>query len=262
MAVRFGTLQMAVCSRGWQMVNRCFSILVVLAMVSPAMAGFLNVDFQNTTISAAGVTQSGFSAFTEVDGANPSGKTFSTTEGSINLKVSGEDTAVGGFYTRNTFLLTNSGSFTYADLYNDFLFKNSTTNQIEFVLSGLAANKGYAVTFYSYDNSTDHNPMDPTYDGPASHSITFTGISGSGGSSSLSYTAGVAPPTTNSQYAVTAQFTSDSTGTLSIAGVDVAYVRINGLEIATVPVPEPSSLVLAITGVLAFIGIRRRTCRV
>ena len=188
--------------------RRSFLLALSFLATTPSVyAGFLNVDFQNSTTAVPGVTQTGFNSFTEVDGANPTGKTFSTTQGNINLQVSGEDTAVGGFFTRSTNLLTNSGSFTYADLYNDFIFKNSTTNQINFVFSGLAQNQQYQVTFFSYDNST------AMADGPTSHDITFTGIDGSTGTSAVSYTSGV-PPLTNAQYAVTAQFTTDGTGTL------------------------------------------------
>ena len=233
------------------MVARFLLALPLIAMTSSVSAGFLNIDFQNSTTATAGVTQTGFDSFTEVDGANPSGKTFSTSQGNVNLQVSGEDAAVGGFYTRDADLLSNSGAFTYADLYNDFIFKNSTTNQIDFVFLGLAHNQPYLVTFFSYDNST------AVGDGPTSHDISFTGFSGSAGTSALSYTSGVAP-STNNQYAVAAQFTTDGTGTLSIAASDVAFPRINGVELDIVIVPEPSSLAIASPLGMVLIFLRRR----
>ena len=218
--------------------------LMALGMSSGAVtaAVFLSVDFEsaNGPFPAEGDTETGFQPFTNHNGA---GRTYTTTEGSIFVNVLGEQPAGDdGYFDRGP--IADTGSFTYGDLYRDFAFNNNE-KQMDFTLTGLLANTVYSLTWFSYDSDGAHN-------------VSFAGISGSSGSAALSYTGGVVPTENyDPDNSITALFTTDGTGGLTVRANDTGNLRVNGFEIATV-VPEPSSAAILLLGLGVAAGQRRR----
>lgn len=218
-------------------------VLVVTSGVPAGAASILSVDFQHTTTSTAGVTQAGFQAFTN-NGTNSTSdtRTFATIAGNIDVTISGKESALDGMFNRGG--VSNAGSLTFADIYNDFAFNNinqPSGNTLSLTLSGvgIAPNTDYYLTFWSYDSLA----------GQGNHSVAFNGVSGTSGSAApIVYTPGVAP-TSNLQYATTGTFTSDGSGVLNIQLVDTITgtvtasttgIRLNGLEVS-----DPSLIIVS-----------------
>ena len=219
--------------------------LFALGMGSGAAsaAPFLSVDFEsaNGAFPAEGDTETGFEPFTQ---HNSAGRTYSTSEGLIFVNVFGEQPAGDdGYFDRGP--IADNPPFTFGDLYRDFAFDNDD-KQMDFILTGLIANTDYSVTWFSYDNG-------------GSHSVSFAGISGSSGSAGpLNYTGGVEPVENyDPDNAITALFKTDGTGGLTVRATDTGDLRVNGFQIAVIPVPEPSSAAL-ILSVLVTAALRRR----
>ena len=193
-----------------------------IAMTTSANATILSVDFDDT----AG-TQAGFISGT-------------TTAAGPTVSISG---AVG-IYTRGNAVDGVDPGFTYASLYNDWLY--GTT--VDFSISGLDANTAYEITWYSYDGYW------------AGGSTTFEAKDGSDTSGdtieSLTITA-AGTPTANDDMAYTGTWTS-TTGTLdlTVSTAGASEVRVNGFEISAVP--EPSTTALLGLGGLALILRRRK----
>jgi hypothetical protein len=192
----------------------------------------LKVDFQNTTTTGAPETQAGFFDFNEIDASSA---TYLTLAGDVKVTLSGLDTQLGGFYNRGG--VVNSGSLTFAGIYNDFAFKNGTSPQsLTLALSGpgILPRERYALTFYSYD--------DDAADG-GTHSVSFAGGSGTTGSAGpLIYTCGT-DPTSNAAYSVTGYFKADASGTLTVLATDTfsggtSGIRLNAFEIAADFLPK------------------------
>lgn len=213
--------------------------LAALSMSSSVAtaAAFLSVDLGNSQ----SVVQAGFQSFNQHDAV---GKTYATSEGNIFVNVLGEQPAgEDGYFDRGP--IPDNGSFTYGDLYRDFAFDNDD-KQMDLILTGLSANTAYSLTLFSYDNG-------------GSHSVSFAGISGSSGTGGpLNYTGGVVPTENyDPDNSITALFTTDGTGGLTVRASDTGDLRINGFEIATV-VPEPSSAAILLLGLGAAAAQRRR----
>ncbi len=118
-------------------------------------APILAVDFQHSTNGSPGVTQAGFQAF-EQDVLNSTSdtRTFGTSEGNVDVTISGKYTPSDGLFVRGG--VTNGGGLTFADLYNDFAFDNTLNgdgHNMQLTLSGvgISANTDYELTFYSYE---------------------------------------------------------------------------------------------------------------
>ena len=180
---------------------------------------FLSVDFENSQ----SVTETGFQPFNQHDAA---GRTYSTSEGNIFVNVAGEQPAgEDGYFDRGP--IPDNGPFTYGDLYRDFAFNNNE-KQMVFTMSGLSANTAYSVTWFSYDTG-------------GSHSVTFAGINGSGGTAGpLNFTGGVVPTENyDPDNSITALFTTNSSGALTVRATDIGTLTVNGFEIA---VPPPTNV--------------------
>jgi hypothetical protein len=225
---------------------------------------YLAVDFQNPT--SGGVNQTGFSQF--AGGTSQSGVTtlpFSTVNGTVNVSVN-LPAAGGAGYFHRTPTLSNSGSLTYADLYNDFAYSNSPnafvpnqTDTLTVTLSGagVSANTAYSLTFYSWDNRA----------ASGLHTVTISGISGTTGPNGVIVSDFATPPTTNDQYSATQIYVSDGSGNLTFLVSDFygvisdtrSGVRLNALVLAAAA-PEPGTLALlgAGLGALALWSRRRR----
>jgi hypothetical protein len=227
-------------------------------------APILAVDFQNSNNVSnppGAVLETGFVNFDNTHSTG--GGNASATYGSINVAMSGMDTLIDGLFNRGPGMV-DAGSMTYADLYNDFAFKNGdafgggSPQSMTLTLSGagIAANTAYDLTFYSYDDLATQG----------SHSVTYAAAAGTVGSAGpLAYVSG-ATPTSNGQYASTGTFTSNGAGVLTVSMTD-AYsgatqstgIRLNAFELSSVNVvPEPSTAVLAALGLLGLMGTRRR----
>jgi hypothetical protein len=173
-----------------------------------------SVQSSFTAIGAAGATPAAY--------AGPQ----SATSGSITLRLTAGTTLAaattkdgsGNFNSTAQLVARNrnvpaadSGTFTYSDVYRDFV----TGNALGIQLSGLVANSVYAVTFYAYDNN-------------GSRTQTFTDVTpgGTGFTGTATYTAAFAftSGTPNNIFTTTIYATSDASGRLffSETGVGVA----------------------------------------
>lgn len=132
----------------------------------------------------------------------------------------------------------NAGSFTYSNVYRDFL----TANFLGIQLSGLTPSSQYAITFYAYDNSGNRTQ-------------TFTDITpgGTGNSGTVTYTSATSftSSTSNDVFATTVNATSDASGRLffSESGVGTGgssnVAVFNGLVVNGALAPDETPPTLA-----------------
>lgn len=170
-------------------------------------APFLQVDFGTAATESGFVKQGVASA------------THATSQGSVTVTVSGH----GGFLTGGA--QGDSGSFSYAQLYNDFVFNTLSNNNpgpVTFKLTGrgIHANTRYDVTVYGFDDDNSStvalSPVAPT----------------SGSSASIVWDRTVLP-TANDQYAKKLTLTADMNGLLSFKAAPGSWaIRISGLKVA------------------------------
>ena len=222
----------------------CASLLVLGIGAGVAEAApFLSVDFEsaNGPFPAEGDTETGFQPFTQ---HNAAGRTYATSEGNIFVNVAGEQPAGDdGYFDRGP--IPDNPPFTFGDLYRDFAFNNNEKLMV-FTMTGLSPNTPYSVTWFSYDNG-------------GAHSVSFVGINGSSGTAGpLNYTGGVVPTENyDPDNSITALFTTDGSGGLTVLASDTGDLRVNGVQLATV-VPEPSSAAIILSGMLTVGALRRR----
>lgn len=122
--------------------------------------------------------------------------------GATTKDVSGDFNSTGNLLSRNRNTpAADVGSFTYSDIYRDFV----TANVLGIQLSGLAASSNYAVTFYTYDNSGNRTQ-------------TFTDVTpgGTGDTGTVTYTAASSftAGTANDIFTTTLNAASDANGRL------------------------------------------------
>ena len=153
---------------------------------------------------------------------------------------------IEGFFVRGG--LSNGGSLTVADIYNDFVFSNgpipngSLSMTLALAGAGIAANTPYLLTFYSFDPLASQG----------SHSVSFDGASGTAGSApAISYDSSV-NPTTDDQYATTGIFTSDGAGVLTISLADnwTGATESTGIRLNGFVVGDPGASAFAITEIV------------
>ena len=248
----------------------CMSMLLA-AQTEFASGALLSIQFEQ---NGASTTQAGFSAF--LGNASQTGVTtlpFSTANGTVNVSMNSQVDAndLGGGYLFRSPAISNGGSLTTADLYNSFVFNNSTngfqinqTTSITLTLSGagISPSTAYLLTFYSWDNRSGGESFSPS-----GHQVTFAGASGTTGTTSLVSHFGTAP-TADNTYAVTQSYTSSASGNLTFTISDFygalsngdarSGVRLNGFVLA---VPEPSTVTLSLLSLTALMARRRRNAR-
>ena len=114
----------------------------------------LSVDFQ-----VGANTQADFDAFNATQAPTA---VFVTSEGDVTVELVGLRSGLSSFaFDRNA--LADAGEFTFANLYNDLFYDivPGGDGQFELSLTGLVADRTYAVTFYSWDGldgSTSTHP--------------------------------------------------------------------------------------------------------
>jgi hypothetical protein len=210
-------------------------------------APILSVDFNGTTgdsMAPLGATQSGFTGITS----------SSATVGSYT--ISETTTFTTGYYSRAG--VSNIGSFTEANLYEDFFYAQKVSNDNPTATISISApgvivpGNQYTIVFYTYDASGSIGTTAP-------HTTSFVGASNTtliSGTDTSSYTAG-APLTANEQYTATGVFTTTTSELDILASItsNNGFLRINGF---TVSVPEPACIPLIGLSITALLR-RRRT---
>jgi hypothetical protein len=186
----------------------------------------LAFDVNERAVDAPSTTQAGFVSF--VINSNVSStaiQTQATTRvfGAITVTVS--NTAPLGYDDRLRSTPVNSGAFTDSLLLRDFIFSRDDTGNggLDIAFSGLAANRSYHLTVWSFDSgSTGNRVSDWTANGvPVVSGYTFNG-------STL--------PTSNSQCRFSFDVNADPTGKILLSGRRNAAsssfgVFLNALEI-------------------------------
>ncbi len=241
--------------------------LALLAFSDSVRASLLQVEFQQ---SSSDTPQSGFSQF--VAGSGPIAPTTETF-GNYNVTLTAQTDSAdlgGGDFDRNQTggsfsALSNSGSFTYATLYNSFAFNNSsvtggstesTNLTVALNGAGISPSTTYLLQFYSYDTDAGRPATSGT------HQFSVAGASGTTGSTGVLTWADTSHPTSNNQDSIFGNFTSDATGKLTFLVSDTytgnldsrSGVRLNALILS---VPEPGTLMLLAVGCGA-LGVWRR----
>jgi len=197
----------------------------------------LNVDFQDS----GGATESGFVSQTTTS------QVHATPDGNLTVSVGGQD----GFFNRGG--LSNGGGLSIAEVYNDFVFSNSS-NTLSFTIDGVIPDTAYEITWYSFDrasvvdSTTDFLPTGNTT-GPVGQIVYDWDDPGD-------------DPTTNDQYSFTGVWST--TGTALTIDADIIvdqFNRVNGFQLSRVFVPEPAGLTLWSAGTLAIARLVRRRRR-
>ena len=132
----------------------------------------------------------------------------------------------GTLFDRTTFV--DSGAFTYADLYDDFVYGNSVGAEIDLTMTGLTANASYNIRFYSSDLFTSDS-------WPYIMTNTFTPTTGTGSPVAVTWDR-TTSPTSNLEDSVLGTFMTSVSGTLVfhitgdiVSGTGGSLTRLNGL---------------------------------
>lgn len=222
-------------------------------------APILLVDFDDRSGAGNSVispTQSGFSSFVQStnNATTPLTYSFGTSIGTLDVTVGGYQTTsgtTGGFLDRAA--PTNSGSFTYSNLYRDFLFTNTGGGTLTLAIKGVQPNTDYELTFWSSDVFADPTNV---FADVITNRIAATGTtSGAAGTITFDTTQNA---TSNLQHSFTGLFRS-TTDTLSfnltdvtVTGLTADVVRLNGFQLSAVP--EPSAVAIWILAGVAAAG--------
>jgi hypothetical protein len=249
-------------------VTLAFAFAMPVALTNAAAATppapFLSVDFN---ANGSPYTQDGFTAWAISTGnvQGPISQTFNdidaavAADGKISVtitfpllgetNVGGVDFSAGGRATaRDRGAIATTGTFTYGDLYRDFIGpagnlwdsiqKNSHTT-LEF--SGLVAGRAYEVRLFSFDAS---NPNRTTIFWDYTTGLDGVPSVASGLRSSITYTSTTDFTATadNSIFSTTVTATANASGTISVrgAGGENSYgLVLNGFQLTALPQSEP-----------------------
>jgi hypothetical protein len=264
----------------------CLAAAILLCCAGPALAvPLLAVDIDDRSVTDTPNSVPGFSSYTlnnSSTGSNTAASSVAETrvingytvtiqafdDGlDENNVTAGVQNAVGQIDDRDRTGPTDSGAFTYAQIYDDLIFAGATTGPtggLDLRISGgaLQPNTSYLVSLYSFDagSNTGTQPRTANY------------LDGNNGDALVTATSfnGTVLPTTNNQYRFTGTAMTDSTGALFIKGRNttgfetlgtspggvVIGVILNGFEIN--PVPEPATATLLVAGALGLTRRRRR----
>jgi hypothetical protein len=240
-------------------------LLSVAPLAAPAQAvPFLQVDMNDRTVVDSPNTVTGFSSFTltGTTAASPTAvaQTISGYDVMLGPWDDGTDgNPVGQIDDRDRALPTNSGSLTYAQIYDDFIFAGASVGSsggIDLMVTGgvLQPNFEYNVSIYSYDGeavTTTTRRTATWYDRNNLDSPILT----------TDWVDDV-PPATDSTYKFTGVARTDSSGKLFVRGrgnpADSSQVPpvnngpavyINGFELETLgPVSELTLEINTFTG--------------
>ena len=238
--------------------------MAIVAGTSLHAQSLLSVEVGNSTSAP-----SGFEIFnpTYVPNNNVGLPLDSATFGSITLTLSAASVANennapaldgngdlanwgNGIITRERNPITTTPN--YGPMYQGFATAASG-GAVGLEVAGLSANTQYDITFYSFDENGSRTSLFTDYTGGGDSSlgsITYSNPSGAGSGN----------PTFDSEYSLTAEVTTDSTGRLIFSETEAGNAPVlNGFEISAVP--EPSSLALAGLGGfggLSLLAYRRR----
>lgn len=226
--------------------------LLLPAAALPA-ATLLSLDFGSTQ---SPVVESGFTGYsvTNVGVAGPMTQTFGsftvTLTNGKTVDGSGNLNATGLVNARDRGALTDSGAFTYNDLYRDFVTQGADTG---LQLGGLTANTAYQITFYAYDNNNTRSETFKNITGATTSSPNGANLS----LGTISWTA-ASSLTSNNLFSIVATATSDSSGRLTFdINSASATTVLNGLILASIPEPSGCAALLA-GAALAYVAARRR----
>jgi len=266
---------------------KCVALLLC-CLSCYANAALLSVDFAAAAAPDPGnPLQPGFQEWvmgsasdTAPPVTNPT-KSFSTSAGSIVATIAGGSSiaafsGIGNIQinTRARAGIANSGDFTQSALLNErFVSTGSPTNVatpsgigngLYLRLTGLAASTTYTIQVWGVDytagalKSGYFHLFDATNEGagytslPSLGSYSIGSTPSSGGASS-----GITTISNNNQYSVTANVTTDSTGTLIVKSI--SNIDGSGIMNGFVLIPEPSSAVLLFGAMGGLVLLRRRS---
>jgi hypothetical protein len=253
-------------------------LLTVSGVSSVASAALLSVDFNDRTGGAGSTpsnTQTGFGAWKMSGTTAPSSAAETQAVGAYSVTLqafddhqdensvtAGIQDTTGQIDDRLRTTPTNSGAFTFADLYDDIIFAGTSTGPtggMDLKVSGgaLLPNTQYVVSIYDFDNGST----------PAPQPRTASWLDGNNGDALVLATAmaTATPPTTNEQYKFSGIAQTDAAGVLFVKGRNTTAnaanggvsigVIINGFEITEIP--EPASLALFLAAA-ALVQLRRQ----
>src|SRR3954462_9105665 len=218
----------------------CIVCMVFAARVTVASAALLSVDFNDRSAGAGGgpsLTQGGFAGW-KMSGTTAASSALETQAvGPFNVSLqafddhqdensttTGIQDTVGQIDDRLRTTPTNSGAFTFADLYDDVIFAGTSTGPTGgmdlTVGGGVLPNTQYLVSIYAFDSGSTPVPQPRTanwLDGNNANALV----------AATSFSGGVLP-TANDQYKFTGIAMTDATGQLLLRGRNTTANSANG----------------------------------
>lgn len=231
------------------------SVSLSMMMLQVADAALASFDIGPIGSSA----QSGFTLFSFLSSVGPIGSspvggiTLSIAGGvdilsAISADLAGNFNAMGLLTTQLQSGVVNSGTFTYADLYEDCV----VADVLAFQFNGLQANTEYSFTFYAYDENFARTETFTNYSSPG-------GTAGNSGmiSFAANYDFTDAP---NDIFSVTVNAVSDNSGRAFFVETGTGATNlalVSGVGIAPAPEPFVAGCLFLGFGVIVLIHRKR-----